>query len=140
MKSIVKNDKLIEINLKNIEQVQFIDIYQDLLKNNIIVESFENKNEQIQFRVEKAEINKVLELLEKNYPNSVITQRNIVKLSIVGYGITQDNTILNKVIENLKTHNIDIKDINLSQSKMEVIVTDIDNSILEELHKELIKN
>ena len=140
VKSIVKNDKLIEINFKIVEQVQFIDIYQDLLKNNIIVESFENKNEQIRFRVDKAEINKVLELLEKNYPNSVITQKNIVKLSVVGYGITQDNTILNKVIENLKTHNIEIKDINLSQSKIEVIVTDIDNSILEELHKELIKN
>lgn len=140
VKSIVKNDKLIEINLKNIEQVQFIDIYQDLLKNNIIVESFENKNEQIQFRVEKAEINKVLELLEKNYHNCFITQKNIVKLSIVGYGITQDNTILNKVIENLKTHNIEIKDINLTQSKIEVIVTEIDNNVLKELHKELIKD
>ena len=139
VKSIVKNDKLIEINLKTIEHVQFIDIYQDLLNNNIITESFENKNEQIRFRVEKSEINKVLELLEKNYPNSVITQKNIVKLSIVGYGITQDNTILNKVIGNLKTHNIEIKDINLTQSKIEVIVTDIDNKVLEELHKELIK-
>lgn len=140
VKSIVKNDKLIEINLKNIEQIQFIDIYQDLLNYNIIVESFENKNEQIRFRVEKADINKVLELLEKKYPNSVITQKNIVKLSIVGYGITQDNTILNKVIENLKTHNIEIKDINLTQSKIEVIVTEIDNNVLEELHKELIKD
>lgn len=140
VKSIVKNDKLIEINLKTIEHVQFIDIYQDLLNNNIIVESFENKNEQIRFRVEKSEINKVLELLEKNYPNSVITQKNIVKLSIIGYGITQDNTILNKVIGNLKTHNIEIKDINLTQSKIEVIVTDIDNKVLEELHKELIKS
>ena len=140
VKSIVKNDKLIEVNLKNIEQVQFIDIYQDLLDNNIIPESFENKNEQIRFRVEKAEINKVLELLEKNYPNNVITQKNIVKLSIVGYGITQDNTILNKVIEKLKTHNIEIKDINLTQSKIEVIVTNIGNDILEELHKNLIKN
>ena len=139
VKSIVKNDKLIEVNLKNIEQVQFIDIYQDLLDNNIIPESFENKYEQIRFRVEKAEIKKLLELLEKNYPNNVITQKNIVKLSIVGYGITQDNTILNKVIENLKTHNIEIKDINLTQSKIEVIVTDIDNNVLEELHKELIK-
>ena len=139
VKSIVKNDKLIEINLKTIEHVQFIDIYQDLLNNNIITESFENKNEQIRFRVEKSEINKVLEVLEKNYPNSVITQKNIVKLSIVGYGITQDNTILNKVIGNLKTHNIEIKDINLTQSKIEVIVTDIDNKVLEELHKELIK-
>ena len=140
VKSIVKNDKLIEINLKNIEHVQFIDIYQNLLNYNIIVESFENKNEQIRFRVDKAEINKVLELLEKNYPNSVLTQKNIVKLSIVGYGITQDNTILNKVIENLKTHNIEIKDINLTQSKIEVIVTEIDNNVLEELHKELIKD
>ena len=140
VKSIVKNDKLIEIKLKNIEHVQFIDIYQDLLKNNIIVESFENKDEQIRFRVEKAEINKVLELLEKNYHNCVITQKNIVKISIVGYGITQDNTILNKVIENLKTHNIEIKDINLTQSKIEVIVTEIDNNVLEELHKELIKD
>ena len=140
VKSIVKNDKLIEIKLKNIEHVQFIDIYQDLLKNNIIVESFENKDEQIRFRVEKAEINKVLELLEKNYHNCVITQKNIVKISIVGYGITQDNTILNKVIENLKTHNIEIKDINLTQSKIEVIVTDVDNNVLEELHKALIKD
>jgi aspartate kinase len=140
VKSIVKNDKLIEINLKNIEQIQFIDIYQDLLNYNIIVESFENKNEQIRFRVEKADINKVLELLERNYPNGVIIQRNIIKLSIVGYGITQDNTILNKVIENLKTHNIEIKDINLTQSKIEVIVTEIDNNVLEELHKELIKD
>lgn len=138
VKSIVKNDKLIEVNLKNIEQVQFIDIYQDLLDNNIIPESFENKNEQIRFRVEKAEINKVLELLEKNYPNSVITQKNIIKLSIVGYGITQDNTILNKVIEKLKIHNIEIKDINLTQSKIEVIVTDIQNDILEYLHNKLI--
>ena len=72
VKSIVKNDKLIEINLKTIEQVQFINIYQDLLNNNIIAESFENKNEQIRFRVEKSEINKVLELLEKNYSNSVL--------------------------------------------------------------------
>lgn len=140
VKSIVKNDKLIEINLKTIDQVQFIDIYQNLLNNNIITESFENKNEQICFRVEKSEINKVLELLEKNYSNSVLTQKNIVKLSIVGYGITQDNTILNKVIGNLKTHNIEIKDINLTQSKIEVIVTDIDNKVLEELHKELIKS
>ena len=109
------------------------------MNNNIIAESFDNKNEQIRFRVEKADINKVLELLEKNYPNSVLTQKNIVKLSIIGYGITQDNTILNKVIERLKIYNIEIKDINLTQSKIEVIVTDIDNKVLEELHKELIK-
>ena len=35
-------------------------------------------------------------MLERIYPESRISQKNIVKLSIVGYGIIQDNTILNK--------------------------------------------
>lgn len=138
VKSIVKNDKLIEINVQKGNQTQAIEIYQDLLQNNIIVEAFENKNEEIQFRVDKAEVTKVLELLERKYPEYQVTQKNIVKLSIVGYGIIQDNTILNKVISSLKIHKIEIEDINLTQSKIEIIVKDIENYILEELHKELI--
>ena len=138
VKSIVKNDKLIEINVKNGNQIQVIEIYQDLLQNNIIVESFENKNQQVQFRIDKADVAKVLELLERKYPNNKVTQKNIVKLSVVGYGIIQDNKILNKVISNLKTHKIEVEDIKLTQSKIEVIVKNIENHILEELHKELI--
>ena len=138
VKSIVKNDKLIEINVQNGSQIQAIEIYQDLLKNNIIVESFENKNQQVLFRIEKADVAKVLELLERKYPNNKVTQKNIVKLSVVGYGIIQDNKILNKVISNLKTHKIEVEDIKLTQSKIEVIVKNIENHILEELHKELI--
>ena len=138
VKSIVKNDKLIEINVQNGSQIQAIEIYQDLLQNNIIVESFENKNQQVLFRIEKADVAKVLELLERKYPNNKVTQKNIVKLSVVGYGIIQDNKILNKVISNLKTHKIEVEDIKLTQSKIEVIVKNIENHILEELHKELI--
>ena len=134
----MKNDKLIEINVQNGSQIQAIEIYQDLLKNNIIVESFENKNQQVLFRIEKADVAKVLELLERKYPNNKVTQKNIVKLSVVGYGIIQDNKILNKVISNLKTHKIEVEDIKLTQSKIEVIVKNIENHILEELHKELI--
>lgn len=120
-----------------------LNIYQELLQNNIIVESFEDKNEEnmdIQFRIDIAEQSKVLELLEKKYQDYKIRQTRIVKLSIVGYGIIQDNIILNKVITNFKKHKIEIIDINLAQSKIEIIVKNIENDILEELHKELIRN
>ena len=106
VKSIVKNEKLIEILIETKDSKQSVDIYQELLKNNIIPEAFENKNTQIQFRIGVAEENKIFELLERKYSNLKVTQSNIVKLSIVGYGITQDNVILNKVITKLKKHKL----------------------------------
>lgn len=146
IKSIVKNEKLILINMigdRQKSKEEMLNIYQELLQNNIIVESFEDKNEEnmdIQFRIDIAEQSKVLELLERKYQDYKIRQTRIVKLSIVGYGIIQDNIILNKVITNLKKHKIEIIDINLAQSKIEIIVKNIENDILEELHKELIRN
>lgn len=139
VKSIVKNEKLIYIELENIENINRIDVYQNLLENNIIPENFAIKEKNLNFIINKAEENKVLELLERIYPESRISQKNIVKLSIVGYGIIQDNTILNKVISVLKNNNIEVEDIKLTQAKIEMIVKNIEKSVLEELHKELIK-
>lgn len=139
VKSIVKNEKLIEIRLENSKTISGIDVYQNLLENNIIPENFENKENEIKFIINKAEENKVLELLERKYQDTKVSQKNIVKLSVVGYGIIQDNTILNKVICVLKNNNIEIEKINLTQSKIEIIVKNIEKSVLEELHKCLIK-
>ncbi len=139
VKSIVKNEKLIEIQIDIKDCKQSISIYQNLLKNNIIPESFENKESKINIRIAKTEKNKIFELLERNYPDTKVIESNIVKLSIVGYGITQDNSILSKVISKLKNYKIDIEDINLTQSKIEIIVNEVENFILEELHRELIK-
>ena len=143
VKSIVKNENLVQIymqNNKRIKESEIIEIYQELLSRNIIVEMFRKgeDNNQIQFRIKKAEQNKVQELLEVNYPNYEVIQKNIVKLSIIGYGITQDNVVLNKVIDILKRYNIEIKDINLTQSKIEIVVDNLENNIVEELHKTLI--
>lgn len=143
VKSIVKNENLVQIymqNNKKIKESEIIEIYQELLSRNIIVEMFRKgeDNKQIQFRIKKAEQNKVQELLEVNYPNYEVIQKNIVKLSIIGYGITQDNVVLNKVIDILKRYNIEIKDINLTQSKIEIVVDNLQNNIVEELHKTLI--
>jgi len=143
IKSIVKNEKLILIKMKANKpknEIEILDFYKDLLQHNIIIENFKNEaNLYIQFRIEKTEQNKVLELIETKYGDFELIQESIVKLSIVGYGIIQDNKVLNKIINIFEKYKLEILDINLTQAKIEIITKKIDNVILEELHKELIK-
>lgn len=137
VKSIVKNDKLIDITISEAEDS--LNVYQALLDRNIVVESFENNRKSgIEFRVNVTDQNKISEILERKNLNYVI--KKIIKLTLVGYGITQDNVIISIVIDTLKKYNIEIFDINLTQSKIELIVNDIENSVLEELHNKLIKD
>ena len=120
---------------------EFLKVYKVLLDNNIITESYRKSisKSTIQFIVKKAEQNKVQELLEKNFKDFYVSQKNFVKLAIVGYGITQDNEILNKVISILKKHRIKVEDINLNQMKIEIILKSITNEVVNEIHKSLIK-
>ena len=136
VKSIVKNENLISIEIENEE---IFDIYQDLIKINIMVESIQKEKNYLQFRVKKQDINKVIELLDRNYPECKVKQNEIVKLSIIGYGIIQDNQVLNKVLEVLNKYKIEINEINLTQAKIEILVREIDKYIVEELHQKLIE-
>ena len=63
---------------------------------------------------------------------------DISKLSIIGYGVIQDNQTLEKVLEILDKK-AEILDINLTQSKIEIIGKNIDDNIVNELHKKLIE-
>ena len=144
IKGIVKNDRLVTIRVLGEinEREKVIEIYQKLLNENIIPEYFKNNGKEklsLELRISKAESEKVLGLLENEYPEYDVRQSEFVKLSIVGYAITQDNKVLNKIINVLQKHRIEVLDINLTQSKIEILLVDIENSILEELHNELIK-
>lgn len=140
VKSIVKNDNLMKIKIiGELKKTDTVKIYKKLLQKNIIVEDFEqNECKEIEFRILKSEQNKVQELLETEYPNLDIYQSNITKLAIVGYGITQDNKILKKIIKVLENDNVEIIDISLNQSKIEILSDEIENETVEKLHKELI--
>lgn len=143
VKSIVKNDKLVKIEMEKeepIQEMEFYDIYETLLQNNIIVESFQKEERNLQIRIKEAEQNKVEELLEKKYVTYQIRQKDLMKLSIVGYGITQDSEVLNQVIETLKNYKIGILEINLTQAKIEIIVEEIEDATVAELHQRLIKS
>lgn len=144
VKSIVKNEKLIEIRMKKhngINKQEFLEIYQTLLAENIILEKYQREAENsISFRIQKVEQNKIHKILESSYAEYDTNQKDIVKLTIVGYGITQDNTVLNQVIDILKKYEIDIEDVNLTQAKIEILVnSNVEDSIIEELNKKLIK-
>lgn len=136
VKSIVKNENLVGIQVQDIE---FYDIYHTLLKNNIMVENLKKDENTLQFRIKKAERNKVLELFDNQYPTCRIKQKELQKLSIVGFGIIQDNQVLTQVMEILEKHQIEVMEVNLSQAKIELVVKAISNYIMEELHENLIK-
>ncbi len=142
VKSIVKSDQLVIIQMQKeteIEETEIYSIYNSLLQNNVIVEAFEKEEDKIQFRIKKAEQNKVQELLDSKYPNYKLKQKDLIKVSIVGYGITQDNIILNEVMEILQKDKVQVMNVNLTQSKIEIIVKQIENKTIEELHTKLIK-
>lgn len=135
VKSIVKNENLIGIQIQKLE---LYDIYKMLLKNNIMVEALKKDEDVLQFRIKKAERNKVLELLDNQYSDCKVKQTELQKLSIVGFGIIQDNQVLKQAVEILEKYQVEILEINLTQAKIEIVVKAIDNSILEELHENLI--
>ena len=139
VKSIVRNDKLLQINLEFEDKVEEIKVYQELLNANVIVESFNTNENFIKFIIKKSEETKVLELIERKFPECKLERKELVKLAIVGYGIIQDNTILNKIIKVLKKNKIEIENINLTQSKIEIIAKELEENVLEILHKELIR-
>ena len=142
VKSIVKNEKLIEVKIEKEGELnagEILDIYKKLLLENIILEEYKKIGENsVSFRILKDEQNKLHQILESQYPQYTTMQNDIVKLTIVGYGITQDNTVLNKVVKILEENNIEVKDINLTQTKIEIILDQIENGVVEVLHKNLI--
>lgn len=135
VKSIVKNENLVTIQIENEKEE---DVYQNLLKHNIIVEAFQKEEGKMQFRIKKADRNKVQDLLDSQYPNCQIKQKELNKLSIIGYGIIQDNQVLRKVLQTLEKYPIEILEINTTQAKIEIIAKEIQNEVVEELHQNLI--
>ena len=121
------------------DKVEEIMVYQELLNANVIVESFNANENFIKFIIKKVEETKVLELIERKFPECKLERKELVKLAIVGYGIIQDNTILNKIIKVLKKNKIEVENINLTQSKIEIIAKELEENVLEILHKDLIK-
>ena len=126
-------------NKNGVTNEQGYEIYKNLLEENIIVEWFERDSNSFKFRIKKAELNKVQKLLDSKFPEYEIVLEDFVKLSIIGYGIIQDNVILNQTMDILKEYNVEVIKISLTQSKIEIVLDDITEETMELLHKKLIR-
>ena len=73
-----------------------------------------------------------------SYKNYIIETTPITKISIIGYGITGDKKVLLKVMNILDKYELNISYIDLTQSKIEVIVKGLNDEVIKELHDKLI--
>ena len=56
---------------------------------------------------------------------------------MIGYGVIQDSITLETILETLNNR-AEVLDINLGQSRIEIVAKNIDDSIVNELHQKLI--
>lgn len=143
VKSIVKNDDLILINLKyeSYSFKLFNQVYNLLISNNIIpiqlinnsVSSFD-----VDFLIKSSMLNKLEKIIQDNINMFTLSLRNVSRIAVVGYGITNDNVALNKVLSIVKNFDYDIYNIDITNAKISITFKEkVQNKLLELLHNEL---
>ena len=143
VKSIVKNDDLILINLKyeSYSFKLFNQVYNLLISNNIIpiqlinnsVSSFD-----VDFIIKSSMLNKLEKIIQDNINMFTLSLRNVSRIAVVGYGITNDNVALNKVLSIVKNFDYDIYNIDITNAKISITFKEkVQNKLLELLHNEL---
>ena len=84
--------------------------------------------------------NKFANLLENDLDILDCTYYNVSRISIIGHGIMNNNKILKRTMKILEINNCNILNIDVTEYKISIVFKDIvSNSILEQLHKEIIE-
>ena len=145
VKSIVKNDDIIFIHAKSDKYSTeiFNKLYKILINNNITVKNLVNNSNyslDISFYIKNTMFNKFANLLENELNTLDCTYYNVSRISIIGHGIMNNNTILKKTMKILELNNCNILNIDVTEYKISIVFKDIiSNSILEQLHNEIIE-
>lgn len=146
VKSIVKNDNLFLITLKNnnYNADMLNKLNYTLLENNIIPSNLVNNSSNvldISFTIKDSDLNKIQEILgnELSMFNSAFT--NISRISLVGYGILNNKDIIKETLDILKNNLIEVFSTQLEECKLSIMTKGkVNDKILEQLHKKLINN
>jgi len=137
IKSIVKNDNLVLINIYTKSSKNLIDLFE---KENIIPININknSENSKLQVLLKKIDYDKLNNLDLTNAGLEIITASIISNISIIGYSIYNN---FFEIINKINTINTDIYSIEISTGKINVTFNSlISNDILIELHKNLIEN
>ena len=143
VKSIVKNDDLILVNLKyeNYSIKLFNQVYELLIDKGIIPIQYVNNSISafdIDFIIKTTVLNKLQNILENELNMFTMSFKNISRIAIIGYGITNDEIVLKRVLDIIKNFNIDVYNIDITNAKIIFTFKEkIQNNLLELLHNEL---
>lgn len=144
VKSLVKNDNLFLITLKyesyNVDMLNKLQL--TLLNNNIIPQTIINNstsNFDVSFTIKASDLKKIQELLENKLASFSSSFTNISRISLVGYGIMNNKSIIQKTLEILNTNSIDIYSFKLEECRLSIMTKEkVSTQLLEQLHHELI--
>ena len=145
VKSIVKNDDITFVSAKCDKYTLelFDKIYRTLLENGIQVKNLINNSTyylDLCFYIKSSMFNKFAYLLETDLNMLECTYYNVTKISIIGHGIMNNNTILTDTLDIINNNKCEILNIDVNEMKISVILKNVvSNSILEQLHSKLIK-
>ena len=145
VKSIVKNDNLFLITLKNnnynvnmSNKLNYTLLENDIIPSNLINNSSNMLD--ISFTIKDSDLNKFQELLENELSMFNSEFINVSRISLVGYGIMSNKVIMKKVLEILNANSIDIFNIELEECKLTIMTKKkVSDDLLELIHRELIK-
>ena len=138
VKSFVKDDDLISLYINN--NSDFIDIYNLFVENEIIPMEYVSSNSEITALFKSSVSKKLNHILETKLSKCKTSTKQISRISIIGYGISNNTEVLKTVIEIIQEYKENIQKIDINNEKIRITFNVIiENNILEILHKRLIK-
>lgn len=144
VKSIVKNDDLFLINLKyeTYSNDMFDKLCLTLIENGILLNTIFNNSVNslnISFTIKSSDILKFQKLLEKELKMFNSTFTNSSRISLVGYGIANNEKIIKQILQIFNLNKLEILSIQVDECKISIMTKEKASSkILEQLHNELI--
>lgn len=145
IKSIVKNDDIFYVTLtdKKYSVVAYNRIFNLLTGSGIEPNHFTNQsnyNLKVCFTIKASVLNKFQNLLENELKEYDVTYHNISRIAIIGYGIMNDESILNKVMKIIEEKQLEMLTYEITESKISLMFKEkVGNDVLEEFHHKLIK-
>ena len=122
------------------------DIFEPIGKNNINIDmviqntSLDGKNANITFTIKQEDLNKTLNIIEKNKQelnyNKITHNDKLAKVSIIGAGMISESGVTHKMFRSLADEKVNILAISTSEIKISVLVQeDLTQKAVKALHK-----
>ena len=144
VKSIVKNDDIFLVTLKyeTYTSEMFNKLCLTLLKNGISSNTLINNSTNslnVSFTIKSSNLAKFQQLIETDLKMFASSFTNISRISLVGYGIANNESIIEETLKLLNLNNIEVLTIQIDECKLSIMTKEkVSDKILEQLHKELI--